>query len=103
MINQKKVNLLDSSIDFLLDDKPKPINWLYLNKDILNIIGDFVKKDNKLRERDEIMNEEKIKNGKIIIMFHDWNIFIKFIKQNTSQIWNFDFNSVYNDLFWLDD
>ena len=31
---------------FLKDDKPKQINLLDLNKDILNIIGDFVKKDN---------------------------------------------------------
>ena len=34
-----------------IDDKPIPINLLDLNKDILNIIGGFVKKDNKRRER----------------------------------------------------
>ena len=61
-----------------IDDKPKPINLLDLNKDILNIIGDFVKKDNKereererkdniKREREEIVNSEQIINGKIIM------------------------------------
>ena len=47
-----------------IDDKPKQINLLDLNKDILNIIGDFVKKDNKIRERDELMDEEQIINEK---------------------------------------
>ena len=27
-----------------IDDKPKQVNLLDLNKDILNIVGDFVKK-----------------------------------------------------------
>ena len=43
----KQINVLDSSTVILKDDKPKQINLLDLNKDILNIIGDFVKKDNK--------------------------------------------------------
>ena len=56
----KQVNLLDSSTD----DKPKPVNLLDLNPDILNIIGDFVKKDNKKREIKELMDKEQIINGK---------------------------------------
>ena len=50
-----------------IDDKPKPVNLLYLSTDILNIIGDFVKKDNNKREREDIENSEQIINGKIII------------------------------------
>ena len=61
-----------------IDDKPKQINLLDLSTDILNIIGNFVKKDNKerekrerkniiKREREEIVNSEQIINGKIII------------------------------------
>ena len=46
-----------------IDDKPKPVNLLDLNTDILNIIGDFVKKDNKEREererKDNIKEKEK--------------------------------------------
>ena len=38
-------------------------NLLDLNNDILNIIGDFVKKDNAKRQ---IMNEKQIINGKEI-------------------------------------
>ncbi len=38
----KQINVLDSSTVILKDDKPKQINLLDLNKDILNIIGDFV-------------------------------------------------------------
>ena len=52
-----------------IDDKPKPVNLLDLDNDILNIIGDFVKKDNKERERKEIkelMDKEQIINGKTI-------------------------------------
>ena len=40
----KQINVLDSSTVILKDDKPKPFNLLDLNKDILNIIRDFVKK-----------------------------------------------------------
>ena len=61
-----------------IDDKPKPINLLDLSTDILNTIGDFVKKDNKereererkdniKREREKIVNSEQIINGKIIM------------------------------------
>ena len=50
-----------------IDDKPKPVNLLDLSTDILNIIGDFVKKDNDKREREDIENSEQIINGKIII------------------------------------
>ena len=50
-----------------IDDKPKPVNLLDLSTDILNIIGDFVKKDNNKREREDIENSEQIINGKIII------------------------------------
>ena len=49
-----------------IDDKPKPFNLLDLDNDILNIIGDFVKKDNEERE-EEIKNSEQIINGKIIM------------------------------------
>ena len=46
-----------------IDDKPKPINLLDLSTDILNTIGDFVKKDNKEREererKDNIKEKEK--------------------------------------------
>ena len=47
------------------DDEPKPFNLLDLDNDILNIIGDFVKKDNKIRKRDELIDKEQIINGKI--------------------------------------
>ena len=39
-----QINVLDSSTVILKDDKPKPVNLLNLSTDILNIIGDFVKK-----------------------------------------------------------
>ena len=61
----KKVNLLDSSTDIKIDDEPKPFNLLDLDNDILNIIGDFVKKDNEERE-EEVMDKEQIINGKTI-------------------------------------
>jgi hypothetical protein len=60
----KPVNLLDSSTDILKDDKPKPVNLLDLNTDILDIIGKFVKKNNKIREIEELENNEQIINGK---------------------------------------
>ena len=73
----KQINVLNSSTVILKDDKPKPFNLLDLSTDILNIIGDFVKKekereererkDNKKREREEILNSEQIINGKIIM------------------------------------
>ena len=50
-----------------IDDKPKPINLLDLDNDILNIIGDFVKKDNKRREIQELKDGEQIINGRKII------------------------------------
>ena len=61
-----------------IDDKPKQINLLDLDNDILNIIGDFVKKDNKereererkdniKREREKIVNSEQIINEKMIM------------------------------------
>ena len=61
-----------------IDDKPKPINLLDLSTDILNTIGDFVKKDNKereererkdnkQREREKIVNSEQIINEKMIM------------------------------------
>ena len=49
-----QINVLDSSTVILKDDKPKPFNLLDLNKDILNIIGDSVKKDNLQREKDNL-------------------------------------------------
>ncbi len=49
-----------------IDDNPKPFNLLDLDNDILNIIGDFVKKDNEERE-EEIVNSEQTINGKIIM------------------------------------
>ena len=48
----------------LIDDEPKPANLLDLSTDILNIIGDFVKKDNKIREREELLDDEQIINEK---------------------------------------
>ena len=53
----------------LKDDKPKPINLLDLSPDILNIIGDFIKKDNKkeLMMKKELMDGEQIINGRKII------------------------------------
>ena len=42
-------------------------NLLDLNNDVLNIIGDYVKKDNIKREREKIVNSEQIINGKIIM------------------------------------
>ena len=57
----KQIDVLDSSTDILIDDKPKPINLLDLN-----IIGNFVKKDNKTKEREELMDEKQIINGKTI-------------------------------------
>ena len=65
----KQDNVVDSSTYILKDDKPKPVNLLDLDNDILNIIGDFVKKDNKEREHKEIkevMDKEQIINGKTI-------------------------------------
>ena len=59
-----------------IDDKPKPVNLLDLDNDILNIIGDFVKKDNEEREEEEIVNSEQTINGKII-MFR--NFFCSYI------------------------
>jgi hypothetical protein len=56
----------DKNIKNKIDDKPKPFNLLDLDNDILNIIGDFVKKDNEERE-EEIVNSEQIINGKIIM------------------------------------
>ena len=47
-------------------------NLLDLNDDILNIIGDFVKKDNKEREIDKLKDTEQIINGKLI--YYDYNI-----------------------------
>ncbi len=62
-----------------INDKPKQINLLDLSTDILNIIGDFVKKDNLKREknnlkrgREEIENVEQIINEKkidLVIVF----------------------------------
>jgi hypothetical protein len=60
----KQINVLDSSTFILKDDKPNPVNLLDLSTDILNSIGDFVKKDNKIREREELMDEEQIINEK---------------------------------------
>ena len=63
-----------------IDDKPKPINLLDLSTDILNTIGDFVKKEKEReereerereesedREREEIVNSEQIINEKMIM------------------------------------
>ena len=65
----KQINVLDSSTDIKIDDKPKPVNLLDLNPDILNIIGDFIKKDNKkeLMMKKELMDGEQIINGRKII------------------------------------
>jgi hypothetical protein len=49
-------------------------NLLDLNNDILNIIGDFVKKDNAKRQ---IMNEKQIINGKEIrfCLYPYWSLY----------------------------
>jgi hypothetical protein len=42
-------------------------NLLDLDNDVLNIIGDYVKKDNleeKIKKQEKLMNEEQILNGK---------------------------------------
>ena len=59
-----------------IDDKPKPFNLLDLDNDILNIIGDFVKKDNNKREREDIENSEQIINGKTIMFRNYWGEYI---------------------------
>ena len=38
---------------YLKDDEPNPFNLLDLDTDILNIIGDFVKKDNNKKSNKE--------------------------------------------------
>ena len=65
--DEQEIELNENKIDNTIDDKPNQINLLDLNKDIINIIGDFVKKDNLKREREEIENVEQIINGKTII------------------------------------
>ena len=72
-----------------IDDKPKPINLLDLSTDILNTIGDIVKKEKEReereereraeredRERGEIENSEQIINGKIIMFRNYWGEYI---------------------------
>jgi hypothetical protein len=56
----KQVNSLEQIN--VLDGKIKPFNLLDLRPDILNIVGDFVKR----REIKELMDEEQIINGKTI-------------------------------------
>ena len=68
----KQINVLDLSTDILKDDKPKPFNLLDLDNDILNVIGGYVKKDNKRRELTELMDKEQIINGKTI-QFRNFN------------------------------
>ena len=72
--DEQEIEHNENKIDNTIDDKPNQINLLDLNKDIINIIGDFVKqdnvqreKDNLKREREEIENVEQIINGKKII------------------------------------
>jgi hypothetical protein len=63
---KKDKNVISNKIDnknAISNDKPKPVNLLDLSPDILNIIGDFVKKDNKRREIQELKDEEQIING----------------------------------------
>ena len=62
-----KQNKIDNKnlIDNKIDDKPEQVNLLDLSTDILNIIGNFVKKDNLKRER-AVENVEQILNGKKI-------------------------------------
>ena len=52
------------------------MNILDLNSDILNIIGDYVKKDNAEKEIDEII--ENLKNKNVFVEETDSYIFIKF-------------------------
>ena len=77
-----------------IDDKPKQINLLDLNKDILNIIGDSVKKDNLKREREEVINVEQIINGKTIIFRNFCGDYINYPVNTKEAIKKYLFNYV---------
>ena len=73
-------------------------NLLDLNNDILNIIGDFVKKDNKEREIDKLKDSEQIINGKSIYFpkFYDYNI-SRYILNTKEEIKEYIFNYINYD------
>ena len=73
-------------------------NLLDLNNDILNIIGDFVKKDNKEREIDKLKDTEQIINGKSIYFpkFYDYNI-SRYILNTKEEIKEYIFNYINYD------
>ena len=84
-----------------IDDKPKPINLLDLDNDILNIIGDFVKKDNEEREIDELMDRKQIINEKTIQFrnFHSSEICISVNTKEAIKEYIFDyFNMEFPDI-----
>ena len=84
----------DENIKNKIDDKPKQINLLDLNKDILNIIGDSVKKDNLKREREEVINVEQIINGKTIIFRNFCGDYINYPVNTKEAIKKYLFNYV---------
>ena len=72
--DEQEIEHNENKIDNTINDKSNQISLLDLNKDIINIIGDFVKQDNVKREKDnlktereEIENVEQVINGKTII------------------------------------
>ena len=73
-------------------------NLLDLNNDVLNIIGDFVKKDNKEREIDKLKDTEQIINGKSIYFpkFYDYNI-SRYILNTKEEIKEYIFNYINYD------
>jgi hypothetical protein len=89
----KQINVLDSSTVILKDDNTKPFNLLDLDNDILNIIGDFVKKDNEERE-EEIVNSEQIINGKIIMFRNFWGEYITKPLNTKEDIKNYIFDYI---------
>ena len=90
-----------------IDDKPKPINLLDLSTDILNTIGDFVKKEKEReereerereesedREREEIGNSEQIINGKIIMFRNFCGEYITKLLNTKEDIKNYIFDYI---------
>ena len=77
-------------------------NLLDLNNDVLNIIGDFVKKDNAKRQ---IMNEKQIINGKEIrfCSYPFWNLYgIKDGDTNSQYIFKqYLFHKIDNDIKYI--
>ena len=77
-------------------------NLLDLNNDILNIIGDFVKKDNAKRQ---IMNEKQIINGKEIrfLPYPYWSLYGINVGDTCSKyiLKKYLFNKIDNDIIYI--